>query len=245
MPYIAPGYFPSAYLPGSFYSGYTSSGTLGLRRGIKSSPYTAHGASEKFVHITNNVVRIPVNSAFVGTTVQVKVVAIGQLLSDVTPVNVVITAKGQTADEAAIDAINSTLSSRKESRTLYISGINPSGTGYILETMILPKLNGAAANWKLKRFLVRSEGQTGNGATSLIVHLDYFTGNTFIGSVTPVNQLSGTTLTLYPQASDYITEASTTSFVAGTLASDGKLAIYISQEGWVDQLYFGVEIEEA
>lgn len=61
-----------------------------LRRGRRDTPMTGHGASERFVHATHALVRVPVAPSLVGVTLLVKVVTEGQALSDVSPVSVTI-----------------------------------------------------------------------------------------------------------------------------------------------------------
>lgn len=78
-----------------------------LRRGIRSSPYTGHTNTDKFVVVSQSVLRISLAEAYVGTTVRVKVVAPGQTLADVTHQNVVIVARNPSDIEARLNAIDS------------------------------------------------------------------------------------------------------------------------------------------
>lgn len=78
-----------------------------LRRGIRSSPYTGHTNTDKFVVVSSSVLRISLAETYVGSTVRVKVVAPGQTLADVTHQNVVIFARNPSDIEVRLSAIDS------------------------------------------------------------------------------------------------------------------------------------------
>jgi hypothetical protein len=78
-----------------------------LRRGIRNSPYASHVSSEKFVVVSQAVIRVAVADTYVGTSVRVKVVAPGQVLADVTHQSVTIVARNPSDVESRLTAIDS------------------------------------------------------------------------------------------------------------------------------------------
>lgn len=64
-----------------------------LLRGLRGTPVGGHANPERFVEISDDIVRVGVPDSLVGSTLQVRVVSIGQAITDVTSKNVVIAAK--------------------------------------------------------------------------------------------------------------------------------------------------------
>lgn len=76
-----------------------------LRRGERGSVMSGHATGERFVELTNDIVRVNVPDSYVGTTVKVKVLTEFQVLGDVTAVDVVIVARTPTDIERLRDGL--------------------------------------------------------------------------------------------------------------------------------------------
>lgn len=101
-----------------------------LRRGYRSTPFTGHVASEKWVHLTQAIVRVPLPTFLVGSSVLVKCVSPGQTLAAVTAQTITITTPNSIY--ATIPGVASTALSgaamKSPVRAISLSNITLSGT---------------------------------------------------------------------------------------------------------------------
>lgn len=78
-----------------------------LRRGERATPMGGHATGERFVMLGPGVARVTVPEAQIGTTIQVKVVSPGQVLSDVTAQSLTIAAPTpQTLGSLGVDGLD-------------------------------------------------------------------------------------------------------------------------------------------
>lgn len=82
-------------------SNYTLSHIL---RGLRASTMSGHSIGDRFVLVSDDIVRISLDESYVGYTVKVRVLAEGQDLADVASVDVVIAPRTLTDNETTINA---------------------------------------------------------------------------------------------------------------------------------------------
>lgn len=99
------GFMNATLIVDSWPSGPRTFSLSNLYRGVRGSTFTGHAVSEQFVMADSSVIRVVLNSAMVGQPVQVKVLAPGQALTDVTAQTVTIaTPTPNTAQQAQTTA---------------------------------------------------------------------------------------------------------------------------------------------